>query len=460
MAMQRTGNRPIASGTARRRPGALAGANPLHGLLFIFCILSALVAPVPDTLFGLREIFLLLFLSSLLLLAFITPLPDPLGTLEQTATRVVFILFGAWLFSSINLVHKEDLTIEAYLRGLTPLLGLATFRVGQHFRTQSDAFLLLLAVTAAGLLSAIVGSLEAIRYGFIDPTDMTSSIHFRSLLDSKSYDALVLSLPVALLGGGLIGTSRTTRPLMALGAVLFLFSMLTLMRSGIVIAIAVLLFELATIYRSRLLWSRFWARAPLILVAIGLLEGASMISAALGMRFPSMSGAVGAIGERHHHITDQVSEGFGAYRVMEAVAAWERFGESPILGHGLGATFSVGFEGQFAMVDRGAMRYTHNFFTYMLYSCGVIGIVAAVRFYHVCFRTMVQAGRLAPFSREPGVEMGLVLLLLGMLIYIQFQSMFRSATFFMMLGLVFGCLAARTTQLEFAARNRRTRQDK
>ncbi len=382
----------------------------------------------------------------LIFCSWIVPLPPSVGSLEQSLSHSVLFLVFAWLVSSVNLFICDELTVDGYFRGLAPLLGVMTFRVGQQFRTVRSAFILLSAVTMAGLLSALNGSFDAIRYGLIDPNDFSSSIHFRSLLDSKFFDALVLSLPIALIGGGLIGTVSTKGPLLGLGAILFLFSLLTLMRSGIVIAACVLLFEMAIIFRTRLLWTRFWRRVPLIILLVGLLEVASCMSILAGLRVPSVFRAVGAIGGRHQLISDQMDDGVGAYRLVEAVAAWERFSESPVIGHGLGSTVSVIFDGT-TEVDRYSMRYTHNFFTYILYTCGLIGITAAARFFLVAFRLMIRAGGLASTSPEPGIDMALVLLVLAMLIYIQFQSIFRSATYFMMLGLVLGCLAARVSHL-------------
>jgi hypothetical protein len=431
--------------------GAVAEFNLMHVLLLLFCAVSATVPPVPETLFGVAEILLVLLLMALMICGVAQPLPRTVGQWEHSARNAVLLLMAAWLISSVNLFLHDELTLEGYLRGLTPFLGFVTFRAGQHFRSQRSAFVLVRAVTIAGLLSAILGSIQAIRDGVIDPGDMSSSIHFRSLLNSKSYDALVLSLPVALIGGGLVGTSRVSRLFVGLGVLAFLFSMLTLMRSGVVIAAVVLLFEAVMILRASPLRRRFCSRAPVIVVLVMLLEAGSWISAIGGIRVPSVFRAIGAIGERHQRNVNQVDDGFQSYRLVEAAAAWERFTESPVFGHGLGSTFSVVLDGPFAHVDRQAMRYTHNFFTYMLYTGGIIGIFATVRFFHVALRVIIQGARLAARSSEPGVDMALVLLVLGMLVYIQFQSMFRSSTYFMMLGLVFGCLAARTSILASAA---------
>lgn len=424
-----------------------ASSNLFYLLLFPFCVVSAVVPPVPETLFGVAEILLVLLLMALMVCALVQPLPGSVGPWENSARNAVLVLMAAWFISSINLFRDDELTLEGYVRGLTPFLGFVTFRAGQHFRSQRSAYVLLLAVTTAGLLAAILGSIQALRNGVIDPGDMSSSIHFRSLLNSKSYDVLVLSLPVALIGGGLVGASRVSRLFVGLGVLASLFSLLTLMRSGVVIATIVLLFEAVVILRARVLRSRFWGRVPILLSLVVLLEAASWIGAVGGVRIPSMFRAIGAIGERHQRNLNQMDDGWQSYRVVEALAAWERFTESPVFGHGLGSTISVVLDGPFAPVDRQSMRYTHNFFSYMLYTGGIIGIVAALWFFQVALRLILQGGRLAARSLEPAVDMALVLLVLGMLVYIQFQSMFRSSTYFMMLGLVFGCLAARTSSL-------------
>jgi O-antigen ligase len=97
------------------------------------------------------------------------------------------------------------------------------------------------------------------------------------------------------------------------------------------------------------------------------------------------------------------------YRLNENVNLWRAFGQSPILGHGLGYAYqpSTGPPDRFAATD--GPYYAHNFYLWLLVKAGVFGMLAFIYF---AFVPLLRAIRTASIEAKASAIVGASLLVI------------------------------------------------
>jgi len=399
----------------------------------LLCVLSALLPPVPEDI-GFKEI---IFMGIFALVASWGILhregPRSSAPEDQCIRYKVIGFYSVLLFSSVMIFFNPDLTPGSWLRGLIPFLGLSMFFTGRQLVRPEDARFVLIWLAVAATMNVAIGLKQATSMTLVD---VRSAFALRGMLNYKMYDALCVAIPPALLSAGIMEAGRNRYLLYALGGGLLLGNLLGLMRSSVVVAVVVVLtFMALTRNHPKVRKNARAAMATILLLALGMIVMLQVTPTTVGRLLRPAQLVVKALQMR----SQMDAIGGENYRIREYRTVFSYGYRSPFLGYGLGASYQI-YREALGFVD---MRYTHNIFSYMLFTCGAMGVIALGILLFQVLKIVVRVLRGIGTLSLTTADVALATALLGMILYVQFQSIYRSVSFFAMFGLILGTITGR-----------------
>ncbi len=391
----------------------------------------------------------------LLLLAIVPPAPQEIGLVEIVYVSGFAVTILAWLIRrgwmhlpngfthypivailglclfSIAVAIVNDTSLYHWLRGIIPFTGLFLFYIAAGtLKTKTDRRVLV------GVLYIAAFTLIAISFGGGIGMLGSAISHnnfwiLRSELGFGAYQPMVIGIP--LFAFGYIMVSSRKLLLIHYAACLFfsLAVMLTFLRSVYLIFFicAIVAFLLYARVESMRYSLRLFIRLTSLLVVALLMLMIVMPSLPI-FSFIS-SGITGRFEELSEKSADE------NVRVKESKEALSYFLSSPIVGKGLG--FQYQYE-RSIMIWKGG--YTHNIFTYFAMTLGSLGLVALLWFIISVYKDLRYKTYKWKFLdlEDQSFLMGAILYLLALLLYVQFQSVFRHIGFFTSFCIMLGAL--------------------
>jgi hypothetical protein len=388
---------------------ALVLQVPALGLMLLLPMVSIL-PPAPQAI-GIGEILFAALVLTTLASSFL---------LQGRASRYfdhlqlsVMAVVGLMLMSVIwGTAHGTQL--DDWFRGIVPFMALLLIIPGQRLlRVPRADLFVIVSFYAAGLWAAF-GTVSSGAAGLSTAIDFDNALFIRTALSPEAYQIPLLAPWAFALGAVLLGNDR--RPLHLAALAIFSGALaLTLLRSVVVIAGGLIVLALIVLYLHR---QRLRSLATALSLAV------------LGAVLTTSPGIVGLITSGYAS-RFEVEGGGTAIRMDEFGAIAESVSASPVLGLGLGYTYSYYREG-LGVTWVGA--YTHNVLSYALLTMGAVGLLAV----SVMLLLMTRRAWLALMDRSPmlsDVRYGLAFTMLAVIAYSMVQSSFRTLGFAVVLAI-------------------------
>lgn len=419
-------------------------------VLFLLCISGAMVSGI---------IFLkpkIGILGLLIVVAIMPPVPRQIGIVEILFVGLYVLVMSSWILKTIftgkdllfnSLILKilsvfilicflsifksllNNISMESWGRGFFPfLMLLLSFSIAREFKSTKDTWLLL----SAFILSNLLYSLQTWLPLFLNFPSLFSSnpiSTIRSTLPPYAWQNLPLAGFALLIGLSKYLPKGRLRLFLKLLAIFFgLTVLITFSRSMISAMIVTLLFSFVISINWRNLSKRF-VQALIILVIL-------ILFSLIIIRFTPLSPLFTDFLSRFTFLTTNEATPV-IVRLIDYNVALKNFLAQPIFGWGLGATF------EFYRIGFGIYRevaYTHNLFTYLLLYLGLVGFMCFVYLLYTLFRGLF-ALRMNNDLHIRAVTEGLLLSVVSVLFYAQFQTSYKSFTFNIFLAIVIGLFA-------------------
>jgi len=417
-------------------PGLLALA-PL-GLLFVVYVFLNSKAGLFITIF---------------LLAIVPPAPKEIGVVEVAYICIFAGTVGGWIVKkswrqlpvtltrysvvviltlaviSLLTALANGVGVSHWIRGIIPFAGLFLYFVsGTVIQTSKDREQLIFVFYVTAITLIIISFREGIAS--INTALLLKNFWIvRENLGFGAYQPLIIGIP--LFAAGYAFERPQSRPWLHYGvlAVASLASLITLLRS-VFLVMAICLFV------SLWLYARTHARRQVVLLVIKLVGVLMLLTGLLTISplrsiFDVFSAGVGV---RFGQLAEQdLSENV---RVLEFNEVKKYFLESPLVGKGLGFQYEF-IRGYLGYWQGG---YTHNIISYFALTMGIIGVISLMGFLFTVYRDF--SAKLSVYrSYSPADRaflMGAILYIVSLLLYVQFQSVFRHVSFFTTLSIMLG----------------------
>lgn len=400
--------------------------RPALSIALLFPIV-AILPPAPDSM-GIYEMgYTVAFgaaMLSWLIWATVHRKPPPLRGSLLTILVLLFCMVGSFFTARVYFTPMDE-----WIRGLTPFLNLLIiFPAYYAFRSSNDRLVLLAGVYTGGLIVAIQTVILGSR-GLATAVETGNALFIRGSLEGGSYQAIFIGPAAFSLGALILGGRRRW-----LHGVIFILLWgaisLTLLRSLIIILVALLL--LAAILYVKESFNLISLIRGFITVVAGAVAAGSVLS------------------QRGHLVVDIIVSGFleraafgnTVQRFSEYEAVWRVARDNLITGHGLGFEYSYYRPGYGMRHD----TYTHNLFSYMLLTLGIGGVLLIAMLAWFLAKDAVLALTYKADDRD--VITGILFTLAAVSIYVMFQSVFRTISFSLIIGVFGGVLLSLRHEVE------------
>jgi len=390
---------------------------------------------------------------SIFLLAIVPPAPKEIGVVEIAYICIFAGMVAGWIFKkywrqlpitltrysvtvilifaviSLLTALVNGVGLSLWIRGMIPFAGLLLYFVsGTVIRTSKDRKQLIFVFYVAAITLIVISFREGVAS--INTALLLNNFWIvRENLGFGAYQPLVIGIP--LFAAGYVFESPQRRPWLhyCVLVIASIASLITLLRSVFIVMAICLGLSLwlyaRTHTRQRVVWLVIKLVGVLILLS-GLLTIAQLkplldvFSSGVEVRFGQLA---------EQDLSENV-------RVLEFNEVKKYFLESPLMGKGLGFQYEF-IRGYLGYWQGG---YTHNIITYFALTMGSIGVISLMGFLFTVYKDL--SAKLLDYKsyslEDRAFLMGAILYIVALLLYVQFQSVFRHVSFFTTLSIMLG----------------------
>lgn len=404
--------------------------KPIVGI-YLLVPLSVILPPAPQEIGPLEIIYIAIF--ALTVFAWVIQFKYfKHGQLFLNRLIPPFLVLYILIFISFFTRQLSDTTLYHWVRGVIPFLNLCIFFVLlSEIKDIRDVNRItwVFRLTAIILIISVANSVFPVLGGAITAENF---IEIRASLEEGTFGPLTAMLPVFLFSLWINRVQSEKLDLVILIA-LILIATITFLRSLVLIFAFMGIIIIFRYFRR----SGFQLLPKIILVVFFLIF--SIILAYV-------------TSEKIRSFLDLIYIGFssrferletvGDVRMLETKEVLYHFKESPVIGHGIGFQFSY---------DRGEFMgpwktflwsggYTHNIFTYFLLVFGVIGVVILFWIIYSVWREYRLGTKHISDNMIQGYLFAVGMGLLAMFLYANFQSVYRSLNYLLLISILLATL--------------------
>jgi hypothetical protein len=386
----------------------------LFGLLLIYCQF----VPVAPQSIGIKELILIILGGFSFIVLLIKYLVKE-KSFQFMSFDIPLIILIWWMLTSLFVAKVNDVNLYSLFRQIAPFTGLLFYFVlKNNINSLKDIKL----ITFFFILAALICVIEIpLVFAKFSPKSL---LLIRADMGDVAYESLIYAFE-GFLVGYIAASRRNNLIYLILLFATLLIHLLTLSRSVLVNYLFLICAYGFIVFNNSLKRKKY---SNIIKMSIVISVVITLAYALIGNS--NYSGIINIYSNRFQ--AEPAYEG----RIDEMRGLANAVIDSYLLGEGMGSRITFAKKGK--IVDK---PYTHNLFTYIMFTLGVPGLILIIWFIKNIISTSIKTRKLIRNADILPYFYGYLTSLLSVLIYVQFESVYRHVIFSLIVALNLAVLA-------------------